>query len=59
MEEIEYLYAPDYQDSLQFPEYNRIGVFSRFPESDYLKDKDLVSKNDDIPPEHLTATYWG
>ena len=59
MEEIEYLYASDYQESLQFPEYNRIGVFSRFPESDYLKDKDMLSKNDNIPPDHLTATYWG
>jgi hypothetical protein len=58
-EDINNLYAPDYQELVQFPEYSRFGVFSSIPESDYLKDKNVLLKNEAIPPDHLTATYWG
>ena len=59
MKEINNLYMPDYPGSLPIPEYDPVGVLLKHPESDYLKDKDVLPTNGELPPNHLTATYWG
>jgi len=59
MKEIINLNIPDYQMSLTIPEYGPVGVLLKFTERDYLKDSVALPINDDLPPDHLTATYWG
>jgi hypothetical protein len=59
MNELNKLYLPDYQEMLPIPESGSAGVFLRSTERDYLKDKDALPTNDNLPPDHLTATYWG
>jgi len=59
MNELKKLYIADYQETLPIPESGSVEVFLRYTESDYLKDKDVLPINDELPPDHLTATYWG
>lgn len=60
MTEIKNLYTPDYRGLLTTPEYRQFGVLWEPPEDDYLKkDKEVLPTNDALPPDHLTAIYWG
>ena len=59
MKEIINLNLPDYRTSLTIPEYGPAGGLLKSNESDYLNDFDALPTNDDLPPDHLTAMYWG
>jgi len=60
MKEIQNVYTPEYQRLLPFPEYTPAMVLLGPRERDSLKkDKEVLPINDDLPPDHLTATYWG
>lgn len=50
---------PNYKKSLTIPEHGLVGVLLKSTEMDYMKDSDALPISDDLPPDHLTATFWG
>ncbi|HYA13757.1 MAG TPA: hypothetical protein VEF33_05410 [Syntrophales bacterium] len=61
MKETKNFLIPDYRRSLPVPENSALMILFRQPENDSRQqEKELVSPtNNNLAPDHLTATYWG
>lgn len=60
MEETRNTEMPDYRRLSPVSENGGDMFFRKSPMDDYYKKEGkLPSVRDDLPPEHLTATYWG
>lgn len=60
MEETKNTEMPDYRWLLTVSEKGGDKFFRKYPMDDYYKrEGKLPSVGNDLPPEHLTATYWG
>ena len=60
MKETNNPFIPDYQMLLPIPENISVRVLLNPPEYNYQdKGKEVLPINKSLPPDHLTATYWG
>lgn len=60
MKETKNPFIPDYRRSLTVPENSAFMVLLRRPENDSQEqEKEMTPTNGNLPPDHLTATYWG
>lgn len=60
MREIKNPFMPGDKDLFLYLENRQTRFLSELTQNDYReKDKELITALKDLPPEHLTATYWG
>ena len=60
MKETKNIYISDDKQWFSIPDTGPVRDLLRLPESYYQKkEKEMVTINEVIPGDHLTATYWG
>ena len=53
-------FIPDYRRSLSEPENSEVRILLRRQENySQEQEKEVAPINKNLPPDHLTATYWG
>jgi hypothetical protein len=58
MENTNSMYISDEQEFRVSKETDHVRDLSKLPASDY-REKEFLAMKKSLPPDHMTATYWG